>query len=411
MSETERFDAVAIGAGFCGLAAGAALRANGVQSFAILEQGQGVGYFWSKTYDRIHLHSPWHGLPNDRGRVASYPMFKSRDELISYFGAYADLHGLAPHFRFGERVLRVRRQEPGAHDGFEWRLETESRVFEARFLIVATALNRVPTLPAIPGREAYGGRVLHSSEYRAPAPFAGQAVLVVGSGNSAAEIALDLSEHGARSVSMWVRGPRHFVPRSRMAWLFKFFRAIGMFSDERMMAAHRMRYGTPEFEKTVRMRDSLPSRFSVDLSRFGIRKPAVGPNTETFLNGRIPVFDIGAIGAIRRGAIRIIDGNERPIESFTEKGVCFRGGEEAFDAVILATGFEPRLDEFIAARELLGTGRWGRLMPVTDGRSRSTVHPSVWFPGFDITPNGGWSLGPWGWEAGEAIAEQLGRRA
>ena len=110
MSQTERFDVIGIGAGFCGLAAGAALRARGVSSFAILEQGQGVGHFWTKTYDRIHLHSPWHGLPQDGGLVAKYPMFKSRDELISYFGEYAALHGLGPHFRFGERVLAVRHQ-------------------------------------------------------------------------------------------------------------------------------------------------------------------------------------------------------------------------------------------------------------------------------------------------------------
>ena len=411
MSETERLDVVAIGAGFCGLAAGASLRAHGVESFAILEQGQGVGHFWTRTYDRIHLHSPWHGLPNDGGLVSGYPMFKSRDDLLAYFRAYSDLHGLAPHFRFGERVLRVLRQDPGAHDGFEWRLETEARVFEARFLIVATAQNRAPSIPTIPGRKSYRGRVLHSSEYRAPAPFAGLAVLVVGSGNSAAEIALDLSEHGARSVSMWVRGPRHFVPRSRMAWMFKFFRWIGMFTEERMMAAHRLTAGTPEFERVVRQRDALPARFSVDLSRFGIRKPEVGPNTETVTNGRIPVFDIGAIGAIRKGAIRVIDGNERALESFTEKGVRFRGGEEAFDAVILATGFEPRLEEFIATPELLGIGRWNRLLPATDGRSRSTVYPSAFFPGFDITPNGGWSLGPFGWEAGETIAALVGRAA
>ena len=230
-------------------------------------------------------------------------------------------------------------------------------------------------------------------------------MLVVGSGNSAAEIALDLSEHGARSVAMWVRGPRHFVPRSRLAWMFKFFRAIGMLSEERMMAAHRLRFGTPEFDETVRMRDALPARFSADLSRFGIRKPDVGPNTETFRNGRIPVFDIGAIGAIRRGAIRVIDGNERAIESFTEKGVRFRGGEEAFDAVILATGFEPR------ARGVHRRARAARSRPLgardADDRRPLALAPytrACAFPASTRRRTAAGRSARSGWEAGEAIA-------
>ena len=66
----ESFDAIVIGAGFCGLGAGAALRAKGVTRFAILEQGGEVGHFWTRTYDRIHLHSAFHDLPDDGGCAA-----------------------------------------------------------------------------------------------------------------------------------------------------------------------------------------------------------------------------------------------------------------------------------------------------------------------------------------------------
>jgi cation diffusion facilitator CzcD-associated flavoprotein CzcO len=67
-------------------------------------------------------------------------------------------------------------------------------------------------VPALPGADAFGGLVVHSSAYRDPAPFAGKRTLVVGCGNSGAEIALDLAEHGV-DVSMVVRGPVHVVPR------------------------------------------------------------------------------------------------------------------------------------------------------------------------------------------------------
>jgi indole-3-pyruvate monooxygenase len=249
--------------------------------------------------------------------------------------------------------------------------------------------------------------VLHSAEYRNAAPFAGRSVLVVGSGNSAAEIALDLVEGGARDVALWVRGPRHFLPLSRVALLFRLIRLLGQFTQEKLAAAHRITWGTPEFEKTIAARDKLGVRLSVDLSRFGIQKPPEGPFHETFHKGRIPTFDQGAIPKIRSGAIRVIDGNLRPLEAFEEDALRLGGERVRYDGVVLATGFEPRLEEFLADAELLGTVRGSALRPLTDGRTRSQVYPSIFFPGFDVTPLGGVSLGRFGWEAGERIAETL----
>ena len=403
----EKLDAVVIGAGFCGLAAGAALRARGAARFAILEQGECAGHFWSTTYDRLHLHSAFHDLPHDGGLRRGYPTFLSRDQLLEYFGRYAELHGLGPNLRFGTRASRVRRIDPAAQGGREWKIDTSRGRILARYLAVATAVNRVPKIPEIAGRESFRGRVLHSVEYRNARPFAGRSVLVVGSGNSAAEISLDLVEGGARSVDLWVRAPRHFIPIRRMAALFWTFRLLGFFSEARAAATHRIVLGTPEFEKTIAQRDQLARRLSVDLSSYGIRKPEAGPMAETFLKGRIPTFDQGAIGKIRNGEIRVIDGNLRPIESFAEEGVRFGDGVEPFDDVILATGFEPRIEEFLADSELLGPVRWWKSYPLTDGRCRSRVRPSIFFPGFDQSPLGGNGLGRWGYEVGERIAEGL----
>jgi indole-3-pyruvate monooxygenase len=404
---SERLDAVVIGAGFCGLGAGAAFRARGIGRFAILEQGARPGHFWTTTYDRIHLHSAFHDLPRDGGLRRGYPVFLTRDQLLDYFGRYAELHGLAPFLRFGTRVARVTRVDPEAHGGAEWQLETSRGPLLARYLAVATAVNRVPKIPEIAGRERFRGRVLHSAEYRNAAPFAGRSVLVIGSGNSAAEISLDLAQGGARAVAMWVRAPRHFIPLRRMAVLFRIFRLFGFFSEEKAGATHRITIGTPEFERTARQRDQLVGRFSVDLSRYGIRRPVDGPMAETFLKGRIPTFDVGAIPKIRSGEIRVIDGNQRPIEGFVEDGVRFGDGAERFDDVILATGFEPRVEEFLADGELLGPVRWWKTYPLTDGRGRSRVVPSIFFPGFDPTPLGGHGLGRSGWETAERIAEGL----
>ena len=411
----DRHDVVVIGAGFCGLALGAALRARGIDDFVILERGSDVGHSWTTTYDRLHLHSPWHGLPHDRGLNRRYPMFKARTDLVDYFRRYAQQHDLYRHLRFGCHVERVAHFAPGA-DGCEWRIETSAGVFAARFVAVATATNRAPIAPRFEGQAAYGGHVLHSSAYRNAAPFFGQRVLVVGSGNSAAEIALDLAENGAGAVYLWVRGPRHFVPLRSVARLYRLFRLLGLMSERRAAAEHRISYGSAAFWKIVRQRDAVIGRFSVDLSRFGIRKPSVGPHEDAMRHGRIAVFDVGAIPAIRARRIHVIDGNAHPIGGFTHQGARLGQRDESYGAVILCTGYEPRLEEFLADREMLAPVRWWRSAPITDGRSRSLVYPSAFFPGFDLTVNGGHSLGPWGWEAGERIAAasarqgRLGRR-
>jgi indole-3-pyruvate monooxygenase len=400
----DHYDAVVIGAGFSGLGAAAALRTAGIERFVVLEQGQRVGHFWSTTYDRLHLHSAYHDMPSDGGLRRRYPTFLSRDELLDYFQRYAALHQLEPHLRLGWRVDQVKRVAAAAQGAHGWELETSRGRVHARCLAVATATNRVPKSPDLPGRSDFAGRVLHSAEYRNPAPFRGRSVLVVGSGNSAAEISLDLVEGGARDVSMWVRAPRHFIPIRRMAVLFWVFRALGAFSEAKADAMHRITAGTPEFDRIVDQRDRIMGRLSVDLSRYGIRKPSVGPNAETFRTGRIPTFDQGAIPLIRGGRIRVIDGNVRPLERFTRRGVVLGAQEVVFDDVILATGFVPGLEAFLADREVLAAD--GR--PLTDGRSRSTVYPSLFFPGFDRTLLGGHSLGRWGWEVGGKIVQELG---
>jgi hypothetical protein len=210
-----------------------------------------------------------------------------------------------------------------------------------------------------------------------------------------------------RGVALWVRAPRHFIPMRRMEVLFRVFRALGALSEKQAGKTHQVSFGTREFGAIIAARDKITRLLSVDLSRFGIQKPARGPMAELAETGRIPTFDQGAIAKIRSGAIRVIDGNRRPIEAFTENGIRFGDGEEPFDGVVLATGFEPGLEEFLDAPELLGPVRWWKSYPLTDGRSRSSVYPSVFFPGFDTTPLGGHSLGRWGWEVGERIAEGL----
>ena len=97
-------------------------------------------------------------------------------------------------------------------DGRAWRAEAGENSRTAPIVVVATGWADYPYSPTWPGMEAFGGPILHSSAYRNPAPFAGKRVLVVGCGNSGAEIALDLAEAGV-DVTLSVRSPVNVVPR------------------------------------------------------------------------------------------------------------------------------------------------------------------------------------------------------
>lgn len=397
----ETLDAVVVGAGFAGLATGARLRREPGLRFAVLERGGAVGHFWRGTYDRIRLHSPDHDLPHDGGLRAALPLLLSRDELLGYFRAYAAHHALDAHLRLDTEAVRI--EHLGGE--FSWRVETSRAVLRARYVAVATSVNRVPKRAALPGEADFAGRVLHSGEYRNPGPFSGRSVLVVGSGNSGAEIAYDLARGGAGSVAMWVRAPRHFIPLEPTLTLYRVFRALGQMSESKKAAAHALTRGTADFDREVRRRDLAMRALSVDLSRYGIRKPAAGPVHDMMYAHRIPVMDVGAIGAIRDGSLRVIDGNARPLVGLTRDGVRFGDGEERFDDVILATGYEPGLERLLPDRALTGPAHGCAHWPLTDGRCRSRVNPSLFFPGFDVTPLGGVSLGRWGWEVGDRIAE------
>jgi indole-3-pyruvate monooxygenase len=395
-------EAAVVGAGFAGLATAAALRAADVD-FVLLEAGADVGGAWARHYDRIRLHTPWHDLPHDGGIRHRFGMLLGRGDLLAYFQAYAKHHEILPHARFGERVVRIRRASG------TWELATGNRLVEADFVAVATGVQRRPRIPALPGAAEFGGRLLHSSAYRNAGPFRGLRVLVVGSGNSACEIALDLLAGGAQPT-LWVRGPRHFLPLRALARMGR----LAGWLPERLVEgwkerAHRVRRGSPEFARILARRDRVLGRLSVDLSRHGIQRPEAGPMTEMYIRGRVPVFDQGAIGAIQAGRLAVVDGRQRPITALVPDGVQLGDAREPFDAVVLATGFEPGLEDLLEDHERLVAwdSGFGHPLPITDGASRSTVEPTLFFPGFETSALGGLGLGRWGWEAGEAIARAI----
>ncbi|HEV7509538.1 MAG TPA: NAD(P)/FAD-dependent oxidoreductase [Thermoanaerobaculia bacterium] len=347
---------IVVGAGPAGLAVGACLKQAGI-SCLILEQADKVGVAWHRHYERLHLHTdkkhsalPLAPFPKE------YPRYPSRLQMISYLEAYSRQFHLEP--RLGQQVVSAR-QSQGI-----WEVQTQDTRYQASNLVIATGYNREPWLPAWPGQDSFQGSILHSSMYRDGEPFRGQEVLIVGFGNSGGEIAIDLWEHGARP-SLAVRSPVNVIPRD----LFGIpILAIGILQSK-MPARWADALNAPLLRAVMG-----------DLTRYGLRKLPQGPVTQIQRNARIPLIDVGTIKLIKRGQVKVYPG----IERFTEDAILFTDGRQRkFDAVILATGYRPRVNAFlgeaVATYDDDGT-------PLFSGPE--TPVPGLYFCGFHVSPTG-----------------------
>lgn len=198
------YDTLVIGAGQAGLAAGYFLKQAG-RSFALLEASATPTGSWPQYYDSLRLFSParFSSLPDYPfpGNPDRYPQ---RDEVSAYLRAYAE-HFHLPIF-LQQEVCHVKRV--GAH--FEVATTTGTS-YQARSLIAATGPFHQPHIPVLPGQEHFQGQILHTASYRHPEPFRGQRVLVVGAGNSAVQIAVELAQ--VAQVTLTSRQPVRFLPQ------------------------------------------------------------------------------------------------------------------------------------------------------------------------------------------------------
>jgi len=351
--DVEERDLVVIGAGSAGLATAALLRHEGFAPL-VLEAGPEPGAAWRERYDRLRLHTPrlLSGLPGLR-IPRRYGRWVGRDDLLAYFADYADAHDL--DVRTG---VRVRRIEPG------WELDTSDGPIRATTVIVATGYNGAPFIPDWPGRDAFAGELIHSSDYRNTEPFRGRDVLVVGAGNSGAEIATDVADGGASRSRLSVRTPPQIVRRATAGIPAQL---IGI----------AIRHLPPDWVDPISMtqrRLSIP-----DLAAQGLPRPEHGIRTSFIATGTTPILDVGIVDAVRRGRVEVV----AAVERFDDGAVVLADGSRLSpDAIIAATGFRAGLDGLVGHLGVIGP----RGLPAkTDGEP---VLPGLWFVGFTPTLGG-----------------------
>ena len=345
-------DVVVVGGGPGGLAVSQQLGDRGI-AHIVIEKGDCPGWQWGQTYDSLRLHTGKHlsalpGMPFPGGT----DLFPSRAAFTTYLKSYTEQFDIP--LRVGVEACALEREEN------TWRVRTGEEWIAARAVVVATGIMSSPVVPCFAGLDAYLGCLSHSSAYRHPSGFTRQRVLVVGIGNSGAEIATELADAGA-SVSVSVRSGVNNVPLSiagipsqylgwAISWLPRAMqqRLTRVFGD----VGSLLRGGSP-----------LP------------RKKGFSDCPD------VPLIGMKLANAVKSGSIELLPG----IDRFTPDGARFADGtEHSFDSVILATGFRAALEWMGAygARDVCGFAK-------RRDRVRSQEFASLYFIGHNYDGRGG----------------------
>ena len=326
-------DVVVIGAGQAGLATGFYLRRSGL-SYALLDDQPAPGGAWRHGWASLRLFSPaqWSSLPGWlMPRPAAPPdddgdAYPARDDVLAYLAEYERRYAL-PVVR-PVRVAAVRR----AASDDRLHVESDAGEWTARAVVSATGSWARPVVPTVPGAATFGGAQLHSAHYRDPALFAGRRVVVVGGGNSGAQIAAELSE--VAQVTWATLAPPAFLP------------------------------------------DHVDGRYLFEqaTARYAALKAGRAPEPPRSLGDVVPV------PPVRRARD---DGRLTSTPTFvrmTAGGVVWPDGrEERVDAVVWCTGFRPALEHL---RPLGVAGADGRVRTGGAVGTRAAGEPRLWLVGY-----------------------------
>lgn len=336
--EVETDDVIVIGGGQAGLALGYYLRRSSLR-YTILDAQDGPGGAWRHGWRSLTLFSPaqWSSLPGwiMPGGTHEYP---GRDSVLQYMAEYERRYALPI-----QRPVNVRAVLPG--DAEHLLVDTNKGTWQARVVVSATGTWQRPFIPDYPGRDLFRGIQLHSANYVSPEPFLGKRVLVVGGGNSGAQIYAELSK--VASATWVTRREPVFMPDD-VDGRYLFDVASRQYRQN-VAQQHSSSGGTPS---------RIPSE--------GLRG-AIIPN----------LGDIVMVPPVREARARGVLHTVRPFTHFTERGVIWPDRrEELVDAIIWCTGFKFALDHLAPLGVIEPDGR------IFVEGTRSVREPRLWLVGY-----------------------------
>ncbi len=326
---TPRDRTLVVGAGSSGIVTVKTLLEHGLP-FDCFEMGSALGGNWRAendngrpvAYDSLHIDTSKERMAfSDFPMPEEYPNYPHHTQVLAYFESYADRFDLRPAITFGHRVDRV---APDADGGYRASVTNlaDGLSFERHYraVIVANGHHWSPRIPDLPG--AFAGPALHSRSYRRPDAMAGETVLVVGIGNSGADIACDLAPVAGRTLLAARRMariiPRRLLGRPTDAW-------VTPLSTSLPLGLQRLAYG-------VLLRLARGRQTS-----WGAPPPA------TRLLGEHPTLSTDLLPHVRAGRVVIKPG----VAALEGTEVRFEdGSREPVDRILWATGFRIRFPFF-----------------------------------------------------------------
>jgi indole-3-pyruvate monooxygenase len=346
-----------VGASVAGLASACCLKKEGVD-YIIIEKQSAAVTPWRNHYDRLHLHTnktlshlPYKKFPS---HIARYP---KRTEVVEYMESYQKEFDIKPIFNAEARSIH--------NEGGYWMTETSNGNFKSKNLIMATGSFGLPRNVDFKGMETFPGKILHSSKYKTGRDFKDQKVLVVGFGNSACEIAIDLYEQGA-SPALSVRSAVNVLPRDIMG--------IPILQLGLLMAALPPRLADKMNAPLIRL-------ITGDITKLGLRKLPYGPMEQMQKDQSVPLLDIGTLKLIREGHCIVHD----DIDHIQNKTVFFKGGSECyFDAIVAAIGYNKGYEQDLLR---VDKSRFDDLN-VKLGNQKYFGKDGLYFCGFYVSPTG-----------------------
>jgi cation diffusion facilitator CzcD-associated flavoprotein CzcO len=340
-----------VGAGLNGLAAAYQSKKAGLQP-AIVDAFSKPAVPWRERHDQLRLnthrlisHLPGMRIPKKFGA------FPSRNNIVKYLAEYEAVLDV-PVYR-GVRVNRIDPMSGG------WRLSTSEGGWSARHVVIATGHERVPVIPAWPGREGFTGNLIHAAHFGRIDRFKGQRILVVGAGNSGTDVLNHLVRIPTEALWVSVRNGPTILPKRLLGiplqLLSPLMTPLPAWSVDLMMAATQwLAYG--------------------DLKKFNLPKHSDGVATRLIKEGVAPAFDDGFVTALKDGRVTVLP----EVERFEGDTVYLSGGEAVRpDAVVCATGYRPGLESMVGHLGILNASG----EPMTNGAESIPEFNGLWFMG------------------------------
>lgn len=380
-------EVIVVGGGHAGLSIAARLRQLGIDTL-IVDREERIGDNWRKRYHALVLHNQVHvnHLPY-MPFPPTWPTYIPKDKLAGWFEAYVE--SLELNFWTRTEFLGGRYDDKTGRWTVKLRCaDGAEREMKPRHVVLATGVSGIPNIPAIPTLEAFKGTVLHSSRYEDGDAWKGKNVLVIGTGNSAHDIAQDLQSSGAH-VTMVQRSPTMVVNVEPSAQLpYALYEEGPSLEDcDLITVATPLALGRRSHQLLTEQAKGIDKKLLDGLEKIGFKLAYGDDNTGWqylyLTRGGGYYFNVGCSDLLVEGKIGLIQFVD--IERFTEEGALMRSGKTiAADLIVLATGYK---DQEELVTKLFGaevTRRVGPIWGFGDGQELrntfvATPQPGLWF--------------------------------